>query len=117
MKHHKNIRKLGRVRKQRTALLRSLARSMIIRGKIETTEAKAKELRPFLEKLITKSKEDTISARRLVSSRLGSEKEATSKLFTSIAPEYKDRKGGYTRITKVPPRKGDAAKMAVVEFI
>ena len=117
MRHHKNIRKLGRVRKQRSALLHGLARSLILRGKIKTTEAKAKELRPFIEKLVTKSKKDTLASRRLVLSRLGGEKEATKKLFDEIALQYKDRNGGYTRITKLPLRAGDASTMAQIEFI
>lgn len=117
MRHHNSNRKFGRVKKQRTALLRNLARSLIIQEKIKTSEAKAKELRSFVEKLITKSKNDTLSSRRIVSSKLGGEKEATSKLFTTVAKKYKDRKGGYTRITKLTLRSGDAAQMAQIELI
>lgn len=117
MKHHKKGRKLGRVRKQRTALLRSLARSLIIHGKITTTEAKAKELRPFMEKLVTKGKHDSLDSRRLVISRLGGEKSATGKLFSTIAPRYKDRNGGYTRITKIHSRMADARQEAIIEFV
>lgn len=117
MQHRKKGRKLGRVRKQRVALLRSLARSLIIHEKIKTTEAKAKELRPFIEKLVTKGKIGSVYSRRLVIARLGGEKEATGKLFSTIAPRYKDRKGGYTRITKIFSRMDDARKEAVIEFV
>ena len=101
---------------QRNALIRSLALSLVVREKIKTTEPKAKSLRPFIEKLITRAKTDTVANRRLVSARLGSVSGAT-KLFKKIAPLHKDRKGGYTRITKLPLRKSDGAKMAVIEII
>jgi len=118
MKHHKKGRKLGRVTKQRTALLRSLAISLIEKGKIKTTEAKAKELRPFIEKIITKGKDTTVASRRLVSSRLGSGGvNSTKKVFEEIAPKYKERDGGYTRVVKMPSRMGDGSKMAVIEFV
>ena len=117
MKHHKSGRKLGRVRRQRIALLNGLARSLIIHEKIRTTEAKAKELRPFIEKLITRSKQDTVISRRIVDSRLGGEQEAVKKLFTTIAPRYKERKGGYTRITKLNIKSDDARKIAQIEFV
>jgi len=118
MKHHNKTRKLGRVTKQRTALLRSLAISLIQHGKIKTTEAKAKELRPYVEKIITKGKSSTIASRRLVSSRLGSGGvSATKKLFDEIAPKYEDRDGGYTRVVKMVSRDGDGSKMAVIELV
>lgn len=116
MRHHDKNRKFGRTRNQRAALLRSLAVSLIGRGKIKTTEAKAKELRPFVERLVTKSREGTLASRRLVSARLGNSKE-TKKLFDDIAPKYKSRSGGYTRIIKLPARKSDGSKMAVIEFV
>ena len=118
MLHHKSGRKLGRVTKQRTALLRSLAISLIKHGKIKTTEAKAKELRPFVEKLITKGKTQSLSSRRLISSRLGSGGvSATKKIFDEIAPKYKDRNGGYIRVVKMVSRAGDGSKMAIIEFV
>ncbi len=118
MLHHKKGRKLGRVTKQRTALLRSLAISLVKHGKIITTEAKAKELRPFIEKLITKGKDNSVTSKRLVNSRLGSGgKDATKKIFEEIAPKYKDRDGGYTRVLKLVPRTGDGSKMAVIELV
>ena len=117
MQHRKAGRKLGRVRKQRTALLRSLARSLILHEKIKTTEAKAKELRPFVEKLVTKSKNDSVASRRLIDSKLGGEDEAVKKLFVTIAPRYKERTGGYTRITKLSVKADDARNVAQIEFV
>lgn len=115
MRHKKIGRKFGRKRDQRRALLRALARSLIDKEKIKTTEAKAKELRPFIEKFITRAKIDNFSNRRLLISRIG--EESAKKIFEKIAPKYKERKGGYTRIIKLPHRKGDASKMAIIEFI
>lgn len=117
MRHHNKNKKFGRVRKQRTALMRSLARSLILHDKIQTTEAKAKALRPFIEKLITKGKDGTLSARRIILSRLGGSAVATAKLFDTLSPMYKERNGGYTRVTKVGTRVGDAAKEAIIEFV
>lgn len=118
MRHHNTIRKFGRVKKVREALLRLLARALILEGKIKTTEAKAKELRPFVEKLVTKAKNATLVSRRLLISRLGAvEKEPVKILIDVIAPKYKTRSGGYTRIIKIAPRKSDGSKMAVIEFV
>ena len=117
MRHRNKGRKFGRVRSQRTALLRSLARSLILHGKIETTEAKAKELRPFIEKLITKSREEALPARREVIRILGNEAAAARKLFTDIAPRYRARQGGYTRITKIRKNASDARKVSMIEFV
>lgn len=116
MKHHAKIRKLGRTRNVRKALIRSLAEALIENGKIKTTEAKAKELRPFIEKLITKAKNGDLASRRVVISRLHVESVA-AKLFKDVAPKFKDRNGGYTRIIKLPTRAGDGSKMAVIEFV
>ena len=116
MRHHKAKRTLGRSRDQRTALMRNLAESLILHGKIKTTEAKAKELRPFIEKLVTMARKGTLAARRTVASRLARE-DVARKLVADIAPKYADRAGGYTRITKLSPREGDGAKMAVIEFV
>ena len=117
MRHHNKNRKFGRVRRQRTALLRALAQALIVHGKIRTTEAKAKELRPFIEKLITKGKTNTVATHRLIVARLGGRKQTTKKLIEGVAPQYENRDGGYTRITKLPPRLGDGSKMAVIEFV
>jgi large subunit ribosomal protein L17 len=116
MRHHNSSRKFGRETGQRNALMRGLALSLVLRGKIRTTEAKAKELRPFIEKLITKGKDGSLGSRRLVIARLNSESGAT-KIMDKIAPQYKERAGGYTRITKLPTRMSDGAKMAQIEFV
>jgi len=117
MRHHDRNRKFGRKDSQRTALLRSLAISLIERGKITTTEAKAKELRPFVERLVTYGKSGTLASRRRTISRLGGNEKATKKLFDTVAGKYTDRKGGYTRIMKLGARGNDAAAMAVIEFV
>ncbi|MEA1929393.1 MAG: 50S ribosomal protein L17 [Patescibacteria group bacterium] len=116
MRHHDQNRKFGRKAGQRTALMRSLAEALITHGRIQTTEAKAKSLRPFVERLVTKAKPGTLSARRLVISELGTPARA-KKLVDEIAPKYVERAGGYTRIVKLPPRKSDSSKMAVIEFV
>jgi large subunit ribosomal protein L17 len=117
MKHHKSIRKFGRKRNVRNALVRSLAISLVRHGRIQTTEAKAKELRPYIESLVTKAKVDTVANRRLVASRLINQADETKKLFAEIAPKYKETQGGYTRITKLGARLSDAAPMAIIEFV
>ncbi len=101
---------------QRDALMRSLARNLVNEGRITTTLPKAKSLRPFVEKLVTKAKTGTLASRRLVISRIQGEKE-TKELFDTIAKKYKDRKGGYLRIIKIPARVLDAAPMAMIEFV
>lgn len=101
---------------QRDALMRSLARNLVNEGRITTTLAKAKSLRPFVEKLVTKAKTGTLASRRLVNSRIMGEAE-TKALFAEIAKKYADRKGGYTRIIKLPRRTLDAAEMAMIEFV
>lgn len=115
MRHHNANRKLGRKRNQRRALLRSLAYSLVQKGKIKTTEAKAKELRPFTEKLITLGMKDTLSSKKLLVSRVGPL--TAKKIYTELSPAYKGRKGGYTRITKMVRRNSDGARMAVIEFV
>ncbi len=116
MNHHSSKRKFGRETGQRDALIRSLARSLVVHGKISTTLAKAKELRPFIEKLITKGRTGTIASRRLVSERIGDGREVKI-LMDEIAPKYKERAGGYTRITRLPKREADASPMAQIEFV
>lgn len=116
MKHHVKQRSFGRPKNQREALLASLARALVEKEKIQTTEAKAKEVRPIVEKLVTRAMGGNLHTRRILISRLGSEK-LVGKLIADIAPRYKERAGGYTRITKLNPRKSDSAKMAVIEFI
>jgi len=115
MRHKKKGRKFTKSKDQERALLRSLASSLIFKEKITITEAKAKEVRPFLEKLITRAKKDTVANRRLLAKDFSNK--IIKKLFKEIGPRYKSRPGGYTRITKVSPRKQDAAKMAVIELV
>ncbi|MDP2641751.1 MAG: 50S ribosomal protein L17 [bacterium] len=115
MRHHNANRKFGRKRNQRVALLRSLAESLVLKGKIKTTEAKAKELRPYAEKLVTLGKKQTLASRRTLESRIGMR--AAKKIAGELSPVYKERAGGYTRITKMMPRKTDGSPMAVIEFV
>jgi large subunit ribosomal protein L17 len=116
MRHHDNIRKFGRERGQRLALLKSLALALVTRKKITTTEAKAKELRPFVEKLVTKAKTNTLASRRILISRLGTIAGA-KELLDILAPKYEKRSGGYTRIVKLARRLSDGSAMAVIEFV
>lgn len=115
MRHHNANRKFGRKKNQRQALMKSLARSLVLKRKIKTTEAKAKELRPYTEKLITLGKKETLAARRLLISRVGDD--AAKKIVVTLVPEYKERKGGYLRITKMVRRTSDGSPMAVIEFV
>jgi len=117
MQHGNKNRTFGRVRSQRTALLRGLAVSLIRDGKIKTTEAKAKELRPLIERLVTYGKKNTLSARRIVASRLGEPSTIiVKKIFDDIAPRFSARAGGYTRIIKMGPTPAGRTE-AVIEFI
>jgi large subunit ribosomal protein L17 len=116
MRHHNNTRKFGREKTQRHALMRSLARNLVRDGKIRTTLAKAKELRPFVEKLVTRAKVGGVAARRLINTRIQGAPE-TKKLVDTLAPKYKSRAGGYTRIIKLPNRVLDGSPMAIIEFI
>lgn len=109
-------RKLGRNSSNRKALFRSILSSFFKHERIETTVTKAKEVSKHAAKLITLAKRGDLHARRLVMAELVDE-EATRKLFNEIAPKYADRQGGFTRIYKVGPRRGDAAKMAIIELI
>ena len=116
MRHQKAGRKFGRNPAQRRALLRQLAVSMILHERITTTEAKAKTLRPVVEKLITIARQDSPFHRKLVMSKIDHPL-ATAKLFDVIAPRYDTAPGGYTRISKLGPRRGDAAPMALIELV
>ena len=116
MRHNKAVNHLGRKSGHRKALLANMASSLILHKRIVTTEAKAKALKPYLEPLITKSKEDTTHNRRVVFSYL-KDKNAVSELFRTIAPKIADRPGGYLRILHVGFRQGDAAEMALIEFV
>ena len=116
MRHRKAGRSLRRTSEQRLALLRNLATSLIEQGAIETTEAKAKELRPFVEKLITKARAGTLHARRLAGKHV-QKRAAADKLFQELGPKFAARTGGYTRILKTSHRKGDGAEMARIELV
>ena len=116
MRHNKNFNHLGRQAGHRKALLSNMASSLILHKRIETTVAKAKAVRMFVEPLVTKSKEDTTHSRRIVFSYL-KQKEAVTELFRTIAPKVAERPGGYTRILKTGFRLGDAAEMCIIEFV
>ena len=115
MKHSNKIKKFGRVKKQRNAMLQNLAASFILQEKTTSTETKIKTLRPLVEKMITTAKQDSVSRRRNLLSLL--DKKAVSKLFSDIGPRFNQRPGGYTKIIKLPPRLSDNAKMATLRFI
>lgn len=115
MRHHNVNRKFGREKDQRTALLRSLAYSLTLKGKIKTTEPKAKELRPYIEKLLTIGKKQTPASRRILESWVGPV--AAKKIAVELSLAYKERPGGYTRIIKTGQRRADASPMAIIEFV
>lgn len=117
MRHGNNKRKFGRKKNGRNALMKSLALNLIVREKIKTTLPKAKELRPFIEKLVTQAKKQDLANRRLVISKLANRSKEVKKLFEVIAPKYADKRGGYTRVLKLGARKSDSAEMAVIEFV
>lgn len=116
MRHRHGYRKLGRTSSHRAALLKNLSISLIEHGKIETTVEKAKELRSYVEKLITIAGKNDSNAHRAVFAALQS-KEATKTLVNEIAPKYVDRAGGYTRIIRTRIRRGDATTMAFIELV
>lgn len=116
MRHRKAGRQLRRTSEQKLALMRGLAMSLIQHGAIETTEAKAKELRPFVEKLITKARSGTLHDRRLASRHV-QQRNIADKLFQEVGPKFQQRNGGYTRILKIGHRKGDGAEMARIELV
>ncbi len=116
MRHRHGYRKLGRTSSHRKALHKNLAIALIMSERIETTVAKAKSLRSYIEKLITKARVGDFNAHREVFAHL-QDKEATKKLMNEIAPRYKDRNGGYTRIIRTRTRRGDAAPMAFIELV
>ena len=109
-------RKLGRTTAQRTAMLRAMVTFLLEKGKIETTLTRAKEVSSMAEKMITISKDNTLANKRRVM-KFVTKEDVTKKLFDEIGPKYKDRNGGYTRITKIGPRRGDAAEMAIIELV
>ena len=117
MRHQVRGNKLGRTASERRALMRGLAMGLIRSGKVRTTEAKAKALRPFIEPLVTRAKTDTLSNRRIIASRIP-HPATVKKLFNEIGPRYADRRGGYTRIIKISGfRRGDATRLAEVQWV
>ena len=117
MRHQRKTVKLGRTQGHRNALLANLAVSLIEHGKIKTTVAKAKAVRPVIEKLVTKAKNNTQHSRRMALADLRHNTGAVSKLFKEIGPLNAERKGGYTRIVKLGMRRSDAAEMAIIEWV
>ena len=108
-------RKLGRTTSHRTAMLRALVTFLLENNKIETTDTRAKEVRSLTEKMITIAKNDTLT--RYLRVAFVTKEDVVNKLFNEIAPKYADRNGGYCRITKIGPRRGDAAEMSIIELI
>ncbi|WP_394997795.1 50S ribosomal protein L17 [uncultured Helicobacter sp.] len=116
MRHNNGYRKLGRTSAHRKALLKNLAIALIKYEKIETSVFKAKELQSYIEKLVTAARVEDFNTHRFVFAHL-QDKENTKKLITQIAPKYKERNGGYTRIQRTRLRRGDASQMAIIEFV
>lgn len=110
------MQKLGRTQGHRKALLRSLVASVVLNGRIETTEGKAKAAKPLVDKMITLGKRGDLHARRQAAAFLANP-EAVKKLFEEVSPRYADRNGGYTRVLKLGPRQGDAAPMSILELV
>jgi large subunit ribosomal protein L17 len=120
MRHGVSGRKLGRTASHRTALFKNMATSLLEHGRIRTTICKAKEIKKYADKLITLGKQNTLHAKRLAYARLGNNQKAhlaVQKLFDVIAPAFKGRDGGYTRIYRIGTRRGDGTEMAYVEYL
>ncbi|MFT4035959.1 MAG: 50S ribosomal protein L17 [Patulibacter sp.] len=117
MRHQKTRHKLSRDSAHRRALLRNLSKEIIEHGRIRTTAAKAKAVKPEIEKLITLAQDDTLHARRQALSKLGHDEFIVGKLFADVAPRYASRPGGYTRILKLGPRRSDATEMVFIELV
>ena len=117
MRHQKTRHKLSRDSAHRKALLMNLSKELIEHERIKTTEAKAKAVKPEIEKLITLAKRGDLHARRQALSSLAQDKYAVHKLFVEVAPRYADRPGGYTRILKLGPRRSDASEMVFIELV
>lgn len=115
MKHLKKGRKFGMKRDQRKALLRGLVQNFFTHGRIKSTLAKTKEIRPYSEKLISEAKSDSLASRRRIIAMVG--KDTAKLLFSEIAPKMKNRQGGYTRIIRLGRRAQDAAEMAIIELV
>lgn len=117
MKHHKAARKFGREKNQRNAFIKGLVSALILNGRIETTLARAKEIRSHVERIVTHGKDNTLASRRQALAKLYNHQAEVDKIFNEYAPKYKDVNGGYTRIIKLNPRLSDGAEMAIIEFV
>ena len=117
MRHNKTRHKLSRDSAHRKALLQNLSKEVIEHGRIKTSQAKAKAVKPEVEKLITLAKDDTLHARRQALSKLGHDEFIVGKLFADVAPRYTTRPGGYTRILKLGPRRSDSTEMVFIELV
>lgn len=119
MRHHDNNRKFGRERKVRKAFLRSLIRALVLNGRIETTLPRAKEIRPLVEKMVTKAKQgnNTLATLRTLAADMGGQVDVAKMLISDYASKYTDRNGGYVRIMKLPNRLSDGSEMAIIEFV
>ena len=117
MRHAKTRNKLSRDSAHRKALLMNLTKEIIEHERVKTSEAKAKAVKPEVERLITLAREGTLHARRQALSTLGQDKFAVHRLFEEVAPRYADRPGGYTRIMKLGPRRSDATEMVLIELV
>ncbi|MGB9358200.1 MAG: 50S ribosomal protein L17 [Acidimicrobiia bacterium] len=116
MPQPKKGKRLGGSASHQRKILANLTVQLIVHEKLTTTHTKAKDLRPYAEKIITKARRGDLHARRMVLAKIG-DNDAVTKLFDDVAPRYADRPGGYTRITKLGPRRGDASEMAVIELV
>lgn len=116
MRHREGYKALGRNKSHRNALLRNLSTSLIEHGKVQTTLIKAKELRSIVERMITMARDDNFNNRRRAA-RYIYKKDVVKKLFEEVAPKYKERPGGYTRIYKIGERRGDSAMMSLIELV
>lgn len=116
MRHQKSKKTLDRKTAARKALLMGLIKSLILYEKIRTTESKARVVRPLIEKMVTRARTDSVHNRREIARKLQS-KNVIKKMFEVLGPRYKERKGGYTRLVKLPPRAGDGARRAIIEFV
>ncbi len=116
MRHRKKGRQLSRTASHKKATMRNMATALFRHERIETTTAKAKELRPYAERLITLARRGDVHARRQAASKI-QDREVLGKLFDDIAPRYSERPGGYTRVLKLGARKGDAAEMSLIELV
>jgi large subunit ribosomal protein L17 len=115
MRHLKDGRKLNRTAAHRKSLMRNLLKALLVREQIRTTDAKAKELRRYADRMVTLGKRGTVHARRLAYVYLGNRR-LVQRLFDDVAPRFHERAGGYTRVLKLGPRRGDAAPLSIVEF-